>query len=148
MHPDHIAAHNASIKAFELSSDPEYVVNDLPPFAPRRLYFHIIPRGFLKIVVKLMPLFGVDPSRFGKNKDINLLSILNEDFPIHARINYRRFARLRDQASACHSSQGGDKQSGFIVTWLLRMFQSVEFFMQAYPAYEMKKPRTDLFEGI
>ena len=78
MHPDHIAAHKAAVQAFELSSDPEYVVNDLPPFAPKRLYFHIIPRGFLKIVVKLMPLFGVDPSRFGKNKDVNLLSILNE----------------------------------------------------------------------
>jgi len=148
MHPDHIAAHKAAVKSFELSSDPNYVVNGLQPFKPARLYFHIIPRGFLKIVVRLMPFFGVDPSRFGKNKDIDLLAILADDFPIHARINYRKVARLRDQASACHASQGGDKQSGFIVTWLLRIFQSVESFMQAYPPYEIDKPRTDLFEGI
>jgi N-acetyl-1-D-myo-inositol-2-amino-2-deoxy-alpha-D-glucopyranoside deacetylase len=148
MHPDHIMAHNATVMAFGLCSDPDYEVNDLAPFAPKRLYFHIIPRGFFKIVVRLMPLFGVDPSRFGNNKDINLLAIVEKDFPIHAKINYRRFARLRDQASACHASQGGDKQSGFIVTWLLRIFQSVEAFMQAYPPYEKKKPRTDLFEGL
>jgi hypothetical protein len=134
--------------AFGLCSDPDYEVNDLAPFAPKRLYFHIIPRGFFKIVVRLMPLFGVDPSHFGNNKDINLLAIVEEDFPIHAKVNYRRFARLRDQASACHASQGGDKQSGFIVTWLLRIFQSVESFMQAYPAYEKQKLHTDLFEGI
>lgn len=148
MHPDHIAAHDATVMAFGLSSDPNYEIKKLPPYAPKKLYFHIIPRGFFKIVVRLMPFFGVDPSRFGNNKDIDLLAIVEKNFPVHAKVNYRRFARLRDQASACHASQGGDKQSGFIVTWLLRIFQSVETFMQAYPTYEKKEPLTDLFEGI
>jgi len=148
MHPDHIAAHEATVLAFGLSSNAEYVLDGLKPFSPKRLYFHVIPRGFFKLVVRLMPLFGVDPSQFGKNKDIDLTAIVSKDFPIHAKVNYRKFAQLRDQASACHASQGGDKQSGFIVTWLQRIFQSVESFMQAYPEYLEKNPRRDLFEGI
>lgn len=148
MHPDHIAAHDATVKAFALSSDPNYVVDSLKPYAPKKLFFHVIPRGFFKLVVRLMPFFGVDPTQFGKNKDIDLTAIVSRDFPIHARINYRRYAKFRDQASACHASQGGDKQSGFIVTWLQRIFQSVESFMQASPVYKGKKPLKDLFEGI
>jgi len=148
LHPDHIAAHKATVRAFKLSADPNYVMDDLAPYAPKKLFFHVIPRGFFKLVVRLMPIFGVNPTQFGKNKDIDLTAIVSKDFPIHARINYRRFAKYRDQASACHASQGGDKQSGFIVTWLLRIFQSVESFMQAYPEYKKKRPQTDLFEGI
>ena len=148
MHPDHIAAHLATVDAFKLAGDQEYIVEGLAPFSPKRLFFHIIPRGFLRFVVRLMPLFGVDPARFGKNKDIDLTAILQNEYPVHAKINYRRFAKLRDSASACHASQGGDKQSGFIVTWLMRIFQSVESFMQASPPFEGKRPIKDLFKDI
>lgn len=148
LHPDHIAAHKATVAAFDLAGDKSFTTSQLKPYKPKKLYFHTIPRAFLKLVVYLMPLFGVDPSQFGKNKDINLTAILAEDFPTHARINYRKYAVVRDAASACHASQGGDKQSGYIVTWIMRLFSPVETYMRGYPQTEDGKIEKDLFSGV
>ena len=147
-HPDHIAAHQAAVLAFHLSSDKGFKTGSLAPYTPKKLYFHIMPRGFLRFVVCLMPLFKIDPAKFGKNKDIDLTAILTEDYPVHVRVNYRKFAKQRDRASACHASQGGDRQSGFIVTWLMRLFQPVEMFMQAVPPVQNKNIESDLFSGV
>lgn len=148
MHPDHIATHKATVAAFDLAGDRSYTTNQLKPYKPRKLYFHIIPRAFLKLIVRFMPLFGVNPNQFGKNKDINLTAILGEDFPVHAKINYRRYAVVRDKASACHASQGGDKKSGYIVAWIIRSFSSVETYMRGYPQMEDGKIEKDLFSGV
>jgi LmbE family N-acetylglucosaminyl deacetylase len=147
-HPDHIAVHNATVMAFKMAGDEKIKLGTLLPFQPGKLFFHIFPRGFMKLVVKLMPLFGQDPTKFGKNKDIDLASIMVNDFPTHARINYRRVADIRDKASACHRSQGGDRQSGYLVTWLMRLFSSNESFMRAYPVPNGRGIERDLFAGI
>jgi LmbE family N-acetylglucosaminyl deacetylase len=148
MHPDHIATHKATVAAFDLAGDRSFITSQLKPFKPRKLYFHIIPRAFLKLIVRFMPLFGVDPSQFGKNKDINLTAILGEDFPTNAKINYRRYAAVRDKASACHASQGGDKKSGYIMAWIIRLFSSTETYMRGYPQIEDGKIERDLFSGV
>ena len=148
MHPDHIAAHEATVAAFQLAGDESYKTDKYNPYTPKKLYFHTIPRAFLNLVVRFMPLFGVDPSQFGKNKDINLAAILAENFPTHAKINYRKYAEVRDRASACHASQGGDHQSGYLVTWIMRMFSSVETYMRAYPKKIDKKIEKDFFSEI
>ncbi|MCD6577222.1 MAG: PIG-L family deacetylase [Anaerolineaceae bacterium] len=148
MHPDHIAAHKATVAAFNLAGDESFKTKLLKPFKPKKLYFHIIPRVFLNVIVRIMPLFGVDPSQFGKNKDIDLTAVLAENFPTHARINYRKYAAIRDKASACYASQGGDKGSGYIVAWIIRLFRSVETYMRAYPRMEDNEVERDLFSGI
>ncbi len=148
MHPDHIAVHNACVKAFGMAGDKNTKIENTNPFSPAKLYFHIFPRGLTKYIVKLMPFFGKDPSKFGKNKDINLAAIMNQDFPTHARINYRKVAEQREKASACHASQGGDRQSGYILTWIIRLFSSKEYFMRAVPAPKEGYQEKDLFEGI
>jgi len=148
MHPDHISVHNATVVAFEITRDEKIETGNLHLHQPQKLYFHIFPRGFFRLVVKLMPLFGKDPSRFGKNGDINLAAIMKSDFPINAKINYRKVSDKRDRASACHASQGGDRQSGYIVTWLLRLFSSHESFMRAFPPSENRRIEKDLFAGI
>lgn len=147
-HPDHIAVHNATVMAFKMAGDERVKLSQLAPYQPDKLYFHIFPRGLMKLVVRLMPLIGQDPSRFGKNKDIDLASIMAEDFPTHARINYRQVAKQREDASACHKSQGGDRQSGYLVTWLMRIFSSNESFMRAFPPAVDGKVERDLFAGI
>lgn len=148
MHPDHIAVHNACVKAFEMAGDQEVDIPNTSPYSPAKLYFHIIPRGLVKYFVKLMPLFGKDPAKFGKKGDIDLTSIVNQDFPTHARISYRKVAEQRKRASACHASQGGDRQSGYILTWLLRLLNSNESFMRAVPTVEESHLEKDLFDGI
>lgn len=148
MHPDHIAAHKATIAAFELAGNESYKTKKLDPFKPSKLYFHTFPHNFLKLIVRLMPIFGKDPKQFGKNKDIDLSAITSMNFPINARINYRKYAALREKASACHASQGGDKQSGYFVTWVMRIFSSMETYMRGYPKISGGKIEKDLFEGL
>ena len=91
MHPDHIAIHNATVLAFETAGDPQAKGQNLPPFKPQKLYFHTMPHGFMKLAVKLMPLFGKDPSKFGKNEDIDLTAVLAHEFPTTARIKYKKW---------------------------------------------------------
>jgi len=148
MHPDHIAVHKATLRAFQLAGDAKYKADSLAPFSPRKLYYHIIPLGFMKLVVKFMPLLGKDPRKFGKNGDIDLTAILATDFPTNARINYKKVAVIRDQASACHASQGGDRTSGYLVTWLLRQISAYESYMRAVPEPQKGHVERDLFEGI
>jgi N-acetyl-1-D-myo-inositol-2-amino-2-deoxy-alpha-D-glucopyranoside deacetylase len=148
-HPDHIAIHNATVRAFREAGevgDPD----GLPPFQADRLYFQTIPRGFLRFAVRLLPLIGRNPRKFGTNGDIDLVSIAEVNFPIHAEINYRSVANIRDQASRCHESQGGGSFSGGgLLGWLRRQFMAREQYMRAYPeALKGEKRIKDLFAGI
>jgi len=147
-HPDHIAIHKATVAAFAASADPN-CVTDLPPFQAQKLYYHTIPHFMLRVAVRLMPLFRQDPRRVGTNKDIDLVSIAEVNFPTHARINYHKVAKIRDEATACHASQGGGRLMTGPVASLRRLFGSTDSYMRAYPE---PRPGTrlerDLFEGI
>jgi LmbE family N-acetylglucosaminyl deacetylase len=149
-HPDHIAIHKATVRAFELSADPSYQ-NDLPPFKPDKLYYQTMPKQFIRWAVRLAPLLRMDPHRFGRNGDIDLASLLEEgDFPIHARIDCRSVRQVRDEATACHSSQlggGGMSQRG-PVAFLRRYFGLTETFMRAYPVPQNGLREKDLFADL
>lgn len=148
-HPDHIAIHNATVQAFRLAADPAYTTGDLAPFAPGKLYFHTIPHGMLRFAVRVMPIFGRDPRRVGTNKDIDLVSIAEVTFPTHARIDYRSVLKARDEASACHASQGGGRLIGGPLNGLRRLLAAYETFMRAYPEPEpTARLELDLFDGI
>ncbi len=100
-------------------------------------------------MVKLMPLIGRDPHKFGKNGDIDLASIAEVNFPTHARVNYRPVAQIRDDASACHASQGGGRMRGGIFGPLQRLVASNDTYMRAFPPYQPGEPvERDLFQGI
>jgi len=148
-HPDHIAMHRASVRAFGLTSDPNFS-SDLPPFTPQKLYYQTMPKNLVRWAVRLAPLLRVDPHHFGRNRDIDLASVVAEgNFPTHARINCRSVSKIRDEATACHTSQlGGAMGRKGPMTILRRYFGSTESFMRAYPEPERGLRERDLFEGI
>jgi N-acetyl-1-D-myo-inositol-2-amino-2-deoxy-alpha-D-glucopyranoside deacetylase len=148
-HPDHIALQRAVKRAFEVSADPR-VPDNLLPFKPQKLYYQTISKNLLRWAVKLAPFFGMNPRRFGRNQDIDLVTLVEEgDFPIHARINCRSVSELRARASACHISQGGDSMSARgPVGFLYRYFGSTETFMRAIPLPEKGLREKDLFSGV
>ncbi len=74
-HPDHVAIHNATVRAFEMAGDPTFAPGDLKPFKPGQLYFHVFPKKALQVAVKLMPLIGKNPHKFGANGDIDMTTI-------------------------------------------------------------------------
>ncbi len=145
-HPDHIFIHQAATKAFYLAGDPAFK-SSYPLYKPGKLYYHIIPSHFVRFNVRLLRLLGKDPSKYGKNKDIDLTQIAGQDFPIHARINYSTVKYRKDAAAACHTSQGGKGLTrGFFkwISWLLGI-KPEDQFMQAYPDIEQISVKKDLF---
>jgi len=150
-HPDHIAIQRATVRAFEMLHDgeasAEAPADDLPQYVPQKMYFSTIPRAFLRFVVRLMRLVGRDPSHFGKNKDIDIASLAEVNFPINARINFKEVASLKDKASACHASQGGDNGLS-IGNSIRKLFFTSEMYMRAYPPPTPGKTEKDLFDGV
>ena len=61
-HPDHLATHNATVKAFYAAGDSAQYPESGPPFQLGKLYFGVRPRKLMRIIVRLMPLFGQDPT--------------------------------------------------------------------------------------
>jgi LmbE family N-acetylglucosaminyl deacetylase len=146
-HPDHIAIQRATKLAFEQAANPTFAPESLPVFSPERLYFHIFPKGLLKYAVRLLPLFGMDPHKFGSNKDIDIAAIAEVEFPVHARINIRPVLKAKEQAGACHASQGGGRMGGNLVGMFMRLFEVNESFMRVYPPVTPKeKVAKDLFD--
>jgi len=147
-HPDHIAIQRATVQAFGLVSNSGIIDPDgLAPFQPGKLYFHTMNRGFLKAMVWVLRLIGQDPHAFGRNKDIDLVSIANVDFPTHAKIDYRPVKNVRQKAAECHASQGGDEMNKGFRGFITRLFGGHhETFMQAYPEPEEgARVKRDLF---
>lgn len=146
-HPDHIRVHQATVLAFERvrqelkSSDPQALV---------RLFYHTMPKSSAKIAVFWMRLQGKDPRKIGRNKDIDLVQIASQSFPVHVKINYLPVLKQREQAAACHASQGGGQKPFGLSAWLLRIFnRPVDRFMQGFPAPEAHQPmKNDLFWGM
>jgi len=146
-HPDHIATHRATLAAFKMAGGHSKI-DDLEPFTPKRLFYSIMPTRFLRIIVKIVQFFGGDAAHVGKNKDINLKEVVQDSFPIHARINYRSVSKEREAAAACHVSQGGGAMCRGFIGWWRKVFAPYETFMQGFPPKEGKRVSKDLFEGI
>ena len=151
-HPDHIATHNAVIKAFYSAADPTQYPAAGPVFQPTKLYFLVRPHGFMKVMVKIMPLFGQNPHQAGRNKDIDLTRMLDTNYPVHAVIRLNKQSlQIRNKAAACHASQGGGRprQGPFRVFQIIEKLRGQrDYFMRDYPPPPNQRPERDLFEGI
>jgi len=148
-HPDHIHIHKATTLAFEKADDASFHPESGSPFKPRALYYQIFPRWFLRAATRIMPLFGQDPTKFGRNHDINLKELADVDFPLNVRLDIRSVSEIKSQAGACHASQGGMQMRRGLMGWMTRLFGENEDYMQAYPPVAKgARLKRDLFEGL
>jgi len=150
-HPDHIAIHNATVKAFQAAADAAQYPAAGPAYQPQKLYYAVFPKTLLRAAVRVLPLFGRDPRRFGTNHDVDLVSLTNVDFPVHARIHIpAEAARARAAASACHRSQlPGMPSDRGPMGIVMRVMGREEGFMRAQPPAPGGRLReTDFFEGL
>jgi LmbE family N-acetylglucosaminyl deacetylase len=149
-HPDHIAIHQATTRAFHLAGDAGFT-DHLPPYQPQKLYYQVFPKKALRLAVRALTLLGRDTHHFGRNGDIDLAALVQEgDFPIHAEIDYRSVQDRHAAAAACHTSQlggSGIPRRGPLV-WLWRWFGGKEQYMRGHPPAEDGLRERDLFEGI
>ena len=146
-HPDHIRVHQATVIAFDR------VRQELDPADPQalaRLYYHTMPKSSAKFAVFWMRLLGKDPRKVGRNGDIDLVQIASQSFPVHVKINYHSVFEQREQAAACHASQGGGKKPFGLSAWILRILsRPVDRFMQGFPEPSQNhRVENDLFWGM
>ncbi len=146
LHPDHVKINRATEKAF--FSFFEDGINETSHYQPAKLYFHTMPVGLFKYFVKIMPLLGIDPKHFGKNKDIDLTQIVDREYPIHAKINFRQVEQKQERAAACHASQGGIRTANPVLRLLNRLFGKQDTFMRIHPLPVQGEIERDLFAGI
>jgi LmbE family N-acetylglucosaminyl deacetylase len=146
-HPDHIHIHQATVLAFEKADDASFHPEAGSPFKPRALYYQVFPRSFLKWMTRLLPLFGKDPTKWGRNGDINLKELAEVDFPVHVRLDIRPVAEIKRQAGAQHASQGGVGMRRGLMGFVSRVFGEKEDYMRAYPPIKngQRKISHDLF---
>ncbi|MBI2836269.1 MAG: PIG-L family deacetylase [Chloroflexi bacterium] len=149
-HPDHIATHLGALMAFQSAGDPAFCPEAGPPFKPAKLYFSVRPQRLMKLIIKLMPLFGQNPHCFGRNGDIDLTRRLAVQYPVHARIRLTKQSReIQAVAAACHASQrGGQPRRGPYLFRLAEMLnRRRDYFMRAYPPPDGRVEK-DLFDGV
>jgi N-acetyl-1-D-myo-inositol-2-amino-2-deoxy-alpha-D-glucopyranoside deacetylase/mycothiol S-conjugate amidase len=156
-HPDHIAIHNAAVKAFSAAADPSQYPKTGPAFQPSKLYFGVFPHRLMRFAVKVMPLFGQNPHQFGRNKDIDLTQMVAVEYPVHAAVHLTKQAiEVSDKAADCHASQlaGGTPERGLLglifhlSEFFCGLFGEKDYYMRAYPEPKGRKREKDLFEGV
>lgn len=148
-HPDHIHVHQATLLAFEKADDPTFHPEAGSPFKPRALYYQVFPRWFLKWMTRLLSLTGKDPTKWGRNGDINLKELAEVEFPVHVRLDIRSVSEIKKQAGAQHASQGGVGMRRGLMGFVSRVFGEKEDYMRAYPPVNGRfRRKHDLFDGI
>jgi LmbE family N-acetylglucosaminyl deacetylase len=146
-HPDHIHIHRATVLAFEKADDASFHPESGSPFKPRALYYQVFPRGILRWTVRLMPLFGKDPTKFGLNGDVNLRELAEVDFPVHVHLDIRSVEEAKQLAGEQHASQGGVGMRRGLMGFVARIFGQYEDYMRAYPPVRNGfRRKSDLFD--
>lgn len=150
-HPDHIKAHEITLRAFWAAGDgAQYPGVGGEPYQAQRLYYTGLPDRWLKLFRFVMRLQGKDPSRMGRNNDVDFTNIGHPMRELHARIDTFNSWETKLAASAKHRSQGGG--SGGFAPWMPRWLQkrvfSTEYFIQAHPPARDGERVTDLFAGV
>lgn len=148
-HPDHIMAYQVTTRAFLAAGDAEQFPDvGSAPYEPQRLYYTAMPARWTKVYATIMRLRGQDPTRIGRNQDIDITQVGHSLSRLNVRLNIFPYWEVKRDASAQHRSQGGGGFSTTFPEWLQKRLFNMEYFIRAYPPAENGEVDRDLFEGI
>lgn len=146
-HPDHIAIQRATTMAFSAAGEADYETGQ-PAYKPQKLYFSGINTPQLRFGITMTRLRGQDPRRLGRNKDIDLVKILENVEPTHVKIDVSRYFDAWDAASACHKSQLGGG-SPRLPAFLRKVLTPSQGFTRIFPAPSANRiDEHDLFANV
>ncbi len=146
-HPDHIFIHQRATAAFHAAGDATRYPELGAPYRPQKLYWSVFPKRLLKFLVMVMRVARRDPTKFGRNGDVDLQAIAAHDYPPTTYINVKRYYDIKQAAARCHTSQwtSGPGRLG----WLQKWFFTSESFRLVEPHLDSHPPKEyDLFEGV
>ena len=152
-HPDHIRCCESVTAAFHLAREKAQKPNGAGYAngyrGPQKLYYPAADKRLVRFFVKMMPLFGQDPTAMGRNKDINFREISEWEMPITARIDARDYYQMRLAASRAHASQfgGGGGWMRMIPKFVRRGMIGFDSYSRAFPEAESYLEE-DLFAGV
>ena len=149
-HPDHIMTHKITKAAFHAAGDAEAFPEIGPaPYQPQKLYYTAIPGRWLKMMLWMIRLRGGDPTKMGRNNDIDFTKLGRPNNDLHAHINIYPYWETKRAASAKHQSQGGGgRMLSWMPVWLEKRLFSKEYFIRAYPPPRNGVQEVDLFAGV
>jgi LmbE family N-acetylglucosaminyl deacetylase len=150
-HPDHIRTNHAVRKAWAKTGDadccPLLDAEGSQPWQPERLYYTAVARSALRWYIWLLRLRGQDPKHYGRQGDVDLTQLGVPDRLIHVRLDVEAHLSTKQEAGACHKSQGGGSTRWRMgPRWIRHRAMRYEYFVQAFPAGA--KHHRDLFAGL
>jgi hypothetical protein len=117
------------------------------PYQPQKLYWAVFPKRLIKFFVLTLRVTRRDPTKFGRNGDIDLKEIAAHDYPATTHVNIRPYYPIKQEASVCHPSQlsGGPARFGPSQEWCMMTEDS----RRGEPAANGRRLKErDLFEGV
>jgi mycothiol S-conjugate amidase len=149
-HPDHIYCSKITTAAFHAAGDASrYPQLGLAAYQPQRLYYTAFPSRWVKLLVLIMRLRRQDPTKIGRNQDIDITQVGIPSAKINTYIDYSRYWDVKVAAGAQHQSQGGGAGFGRLIpVWLQKRLLAKEAFMLAYPPVYNGFRETDLFSQV
>jgi LmbE family N-acetylglucosaminyl deacetylase len=150
-HPDHVKMHRATTLAFHAAGDPNRFLGQLDDgllaYRPQKLYYTVFPQRLVKLLVKVLPLFGQDPAAMGQNKDVNLKRLTDVEQAVTTRIHVAPWFEASLQASRCYASQtsGGD---GRVFDLFRKWMYRSDLYTRVVPPLNDDQVERDLFAGI
>lgn len=147
-HPDHIAIQQATTDAFHKSGDPLFATGHEAWQTPK-LYYSSVARWPVRINILRIRLRGENPRKMGRNKDIDVVKVLENAEPVHTRIDIRRWFDAWDAASSVHVSQLGGGSFRVVPKRLRPYLTPYQMFTRVHPKPAHSRiDEYDLFEGV
>jgi len=145
-HPDHIAIHNHTVRAFHLAADPGYHPELGPAWQAERLFFSAIPRSFFREMRSEMQALGLDTT------DLDNFAEDSAGWPdeaVNVTVDVSSTVEAKWQALHCHRTQFGP---GNLFRRMpderVKRLMSREYFSLAWPQSEATFQLRGLFDEL
>ena len=146
-HPDHLAAHRHTVRAFQLAADPVVYPELGPAWQPDRLFYSVIPRSFFLRMREGMVSLGMDTADFDKRMGDTMPGWPDEE--INMILDVSDTVEAKWDALNCHRTQFGP---GNLFRQLpddkVKALMSHEYYALAWPEPEPGLRMADLFDGL
>jgi len=143
LHPDHIMANRATLRAFQASGDARFEIGEaLEPWQPAKLYYTAIPLERIRRMYRIVKERGEEP---GFDPDV----IGTPEEKISSVVDVRKYLSRKLEALNCHQSQMNPNSV------IRRMSEELREEVMGYEHFECvhgcsaaDTKESDLFEGL
>lgn len=143
-HPDHIAAHQHTLTAFEAAGDGQRYADEGMPWMPDRLFYSVILRSQIEKMRDQMKAAGKDTNDFENMQEQGTFGWPDE--LVNLRLDALSAVEAKQKAFECHQTQFGDSFFSEMPEAELRELIRYEYLALARPEPANDLMLDDLFE--